>query len=818
MQLHRRKIDMARGIGGARVSAGPFTGGDVTSDAELVRASGFFRESWYLQTYPEAEKSGLDPLEHFLRYGASGAFDPGPRFPSARYIEAHPELRETGENPLTHYLRVGIPQDRSVDPDAFDSDLSARQRARDAGEMFARRFGLQTETAASEGLIQAAEYLSSLRPVLLGHTGNPEVSIVILAQGGTASLLSLLDSLAWHETQLHCEIVVVDDASIPEEETDILQRISWLRLERNATALGMSQVLERVVAATRGKHVVFLGGANRVATRWLDELIGSFSLFPRAGIVGPRLLRSDLRLQQAGSIVLKGGAVRRYGFDKPPDHPRYTYARQTDSVPAVSLAIRREVWDELGGFDEAFMAGAHGETDLAFRAREAGHEVWYQPTSQVIALDDVGGVAESEERKKTSGPLFRERWRRALRKHGGRSSAAYEEANRYAGKPFVVFDQRTPAPDRDAGSYLAVSLIRSYMELGWHVLFAPVPNFRPRGKYTRDLQRIGVECLSRPHFDAVADIAAHVKHVDYILAFRVNVLDPIIEDLRRFWPAARIIYDTVDLHHLREARQAEVMNDDGLRRLAAETRERELRLVEEADCTVVLAESERDHLHRAAPGVSDNLLVFPYVMETAEAGRGLTPERRDVVFLGGFMHRPNIDAATLLKERLWPQLRERLPADVKLRLVGADAGPDILSLADDRIDVTGFIPDLTPVFEGARVFVAPLRYGAGIKGKLIHALAHGVPSVASSIAADGMGLVDGRDLFIADGEQAFCDAVLRLYEDDALWMELHRNGRAFVERNYSRKSGLEKCQTMLDIADRAWARRHESDPRDLQPL
>ncbi|MEP4731430.1 glycosyltransferase [Parvibaculum sp.] len=784
----------------------------------------FFHTGWYLRKYPRVKKSGCSPLEHYIENAASGNFDPGPQFSTSAYLDAYPSLRRSGENPLAHFMTVGATEDVPACPDVTDTDAAARERARTAHEAFFRRFGfprLPVEIGDRAALERAAEYVAALTPVMTIDAEEPDVSIVIPVFGQIHFVLSLLESLAWHRTGSRVEIVVVDDCSPAAACAGLLERIPWIRLVRNSVNLGFLRSCNRAVELGRGKYTVLLNSDTRVITRWLDELVATFTSFPRAGLVGSKLLNGDLSLQDGGAIVFNDGRIRLCGRGGDPDNPFWSYARQADYVSGASLAIRRDVWNELRGFDETFAPAYCEDADLAFRAREAGYEVWYQPVSQVIHHEGVTHGTATDKGVKANQVVnlgkFRERWQHVLDGHGSRGPDSYTEANRYTAAPLVVLDHRIPTPDRDAGSVLADSLIRAYIELGWHVIFAPTKSRRPSAGYARNFRRLGVECLVRPHFRTFTDVTGHLARVgwiDYILAFRVNVLTPVMEELRTRWPGARIIYNTVDLHHLRESRQAELTNDDEMRGVAAQTKQMEMRLVADADCTVFLAPTEFEMVVREEPAARDTALVFPYVFRVPEnAKKGLSPARRHIVFLGGFCHLPNIDAAVYLKERIWPRLRERLPADAKLMLVGADAGPDILALDDDRFEVKGFVPDLAPVFDAARVFVAPLRYGAGIKGKLVHALAYGVPSVATSVAVEGMGLADGRDVLVADGEEAFCDAVLRLYEDEALWQELQRNGVSFVERNYSWESCLERCQTMLDIADRSWARRHAAAER-----
>jgi glycosyltransferase involved in cell wall biosynthesis len=179
------------------------------------------------------------------------------------------------------------------------------------------------------------------------------------------------------------------------------------------------------------------------------------------------------------------------------------------------------------------------------------------------------------------------------------------------------------------------------------------------------------------------------------------------------------------------------------------------------------------------------------------------------MFLGGFGHPPNTDAVMYFISSVWPLLTPHLPERAKFVIAGSRPGPEILSLASDRIVVTGFVEDLRPYFDTARVFVAPLRYGAGIKGKVIQSLCYGVPSVVTSIAAEGIGLVSGRETLIADESTEFANSVLMAYFNRSLWHSLQSAGYDFVESNYSWNRFLELLTKALDTADAEWLRRHE---------
>jgi glycosyltransferase involved in cell wall biosynthesis len=122
---------------------------------------------------------------------------------------------------------------------------------------------------------------------------------------------------------------------------------------------------------------------------------------------------------------------------------------------------------------------------------------------------------------------------------------------------------------------------------------------------------------------------------------------------------------------------------------------------------------------------------------------------------------------------------------VTLTIAGSDPRGDVRHLAADDIEVRGWAPDLQPLFDAARVFVAPLRYGAGIKIKVLESLARGVPAVLSPIAGEGLGVLDGRDALVASSPGEFASAVIRLHGDQELWRRLVEGGASLIERRFS---------------------------------
>ena len=243
-----------------------------------------------------------------------------------------------------------------------------------------------------------------------------------------------------------------------------------------------------------------------------------------------------------------------------------------------------------------------------------------------------------------------------------------------------------------------------------------------------------------------------------------------------------MLFDTVDLHYLRERRAAGLSGDAAALRAAQRTREAELALVAQADATLVVSEAERALLAEDAPGAQ--VRVLSNVHEPGADGLAWS-QRRDLLFVGGFRHPPNVDAVLWFVREVFPRIRAAR-GDVRFHCIGGDVPAEVQALAaSDGVQIHGHVPDLQPWLAGCLAAVAPMRYGAGVKGKVNQAMAHGLPVVSTTPAAEGMHLVDGRDVLVADAAEAFATAVLRLHQDEALWTRLAANGRASVARHFS---------------------------------
>ncbi len=776
-----------------------------------IRDSGLFDAEFYLTQCPGVRDSGVDPLFHYVVSEQSLFLDPSPGFSASHYIEAHPEIQFTTLNPLVHYLNDGAQQTPAAcrAPRAPDDLLTFERKA---GKAYFERylFPFDSVELPKQHIADAVSDLAGCTPRLTIDGEAPDVSIIIPIFGQTHFVLGCLHSLSRQKSRFSVEIIVADDASPATTESERLDEIPWIRYQRFDDNRGFVDNCNRAAVLAHGRYLVFLNSDTRVAEDWLDELVGSFSLFPKAGLVGSSLFNGDGTLQEAGGIYWRDGSAWNYGRNDDGNHPRYCYARRVDYVSGASIAIPAEVWRRLGGFDTMYRPAYCEDADLAFRLRKAGYEVWLQPLSRVIhyegkthGCNENSGIKQYQRRNMQR---FAERWRSTLSGHRESGRDPDEEANRCAAERVLVLDAVTPRPDQDSGSFITANMLKALQLLGYQVTFVPQHSYQYDPQYTNELQRAGIECLYEPYFANIGDVLNSRSNFDVALSYRFKVLIAVYDQLRQRMPCCRLILHNVDLHFLREEREAALYGSRSKKVSAALTRSAELELIAKVDCTIVHTNAEAAIIEKHIP--LTNVVEFPYIADTH---RSETPfeERCDIMFLGGFGHPPNVDAVKYFARDVWPGLAKSLPACARLLIVGSSVTDEIQSLAGPRIVITGHVENLQPYFDAARVFVAPIRYGAGIKGKVIQSLSYGTPAVITSIAAEGIGIVSGREAIVADGDTAFAEQVLRLYSDPILWYSLQEAGYEFVEEHFSWKRCLRLMTKVLDTADSVWLGRQE---------
>jgi glycosyltransferase involved in cell wall biosynthesis len=371
----------------------------------------------------------------------------------------------------------------------------------------------------------------------------------------------------------------------------------------------------------------------------------------------------------------------------------------------------------------------------------------------------------------------------------------------------LIADHFPPLYDQHSGGLRLKTLIDIIGEQGWPMAFASrftkstlpgvLSTEAGRARYETALRTAGVSRFAYGIDGVDAMIAELGSNLRYAFLSFPHVAHDFIPCVRCHCPTAKVIYDMVDFHAIRMAREAASTHDANLLAKAEDIKAIEVAAARAADITIAVSNDEKSAMLDLVP--SAVVQVLPNVFRIPTTHPLGVDKRSDLFFVGGFWHRPNGDAVTWFVEKIWPQIRSQMP-ECRFRIAGSNPGEEVLSLAKvPGVEVLGFVPDLTPLFDSARVFIAPLRYGAGVKGKVGQSLVHGLPVVTTSIGAEGMNLRDGEHALIEDDPDSFAGEVVRLLRDDALWTRLQAQGRAFAQSNFSVESIREKVEDLFHV-------------------
>ena len=598
----------------------------------------------------------------------------------------------------------------------------------------------------------------------------PVVSVIVASYGAVPYTLRCLAALARDRSGVTLEVIVIDDAS-PDPAVAGFARVPGLRLIRNPTQLGYLRSCNAAAAVARGDYLLLLNNDTEPEPDAIAAMLALFRARPDAGAVGAKLLFPDGRLQEAGGIIWRDGSGWNYGRGDDPDKPAYNYVREVDYCSAAALMVPRALFARLGGFDPSYAPAYYEDTDLAFRLRAAGHPVLYQPRARVMHVEGVSHgtdpSAGGKAHQVANRVRFVHRWRATLAEHydnGTHLLRARAQARRR--RVVLVVDHYVPQPDRDAGSRNILNYIEALLAAGAVVKFWP-HNRAYSPVYTEALQDRGVEVFHGGDADAFAAwVAAHGGELDHVLLSRPDVAQAALAVLKRH-SGARLIYYGHDLHFRRLRMQADVTGDP--QAAAAATRMERIERWVWRSVDVVLYPSAEEATTVVGMEPSVRARAVPAFGFTEFGRLREPPADADLLFVGGFAHPPNEAAVLWFASDILPLVQARHPA-ARLVVAGSHPGASVRALAAAGAVIHADLSAaaLRAQYGAARVVVAPLRYGAGVKLKVAEALREGTPLVTTTVGAQGLAGIEAAAA-IADDPADFAAAVTALLDDAALW-------------------------------------------------
>jgi len=683
------------------------------------------------------------------------------------YLSTYPDVSNGDLDALTHFLRSGAREGRDPGPrfstavyranhPALQIDQNALLHAIQSGQVKSGRPVSQTQALLADPL--------RLDAIRVEPVANPKVLLVIDARTGAAYLAAQLSALSKDRALSFCEVVILV------EEGD---RAAVTGVERHVCRGSIVEALNNLVRSSSADVVIYNPAFAIMTPGSVASLAETILAKTHVAIVGPKLVDLESCEVISAGMNFVDGSLQACGAGADVEDYSYSSLADVDYVPSCTLAVNRTAFLDVGGLTETTSGLETAVGDLTNRLKQNGWQIKCQ--RQAVAVVDLATC-----------PLPEIHSDMTIKAPDGSSP-----------KPKILFiDAFTPTPDQDSGSNDIVNFMRIFISFGYEVTFMPALSLASAGRYTDELRAEGVICVSNPVF-VIAEryLQEHAADFDVIFAYRGPIAARFVDLIRRVAPNTKFVFDTVDLHFLREERQAEIEKSDQKLVEAQRTKQIEIGVMRKADRTIVLSKVEQEIATRLVPNAAVSLI--PIVREVP--GR-LAPreERSSVLFIGGFAHFPNVDAIIWFVSNVWPIVRYRLP-HARLKIVGSQVTPDIAALenAEAGVEVLGFVENVEPLMASSLMSVAPLRYGAGVKGKVVSSLCYGLPCVATSIAVEGMGIGEHDGVIVADDPERMADGIVALHQQADLWRAVSDGGVSFAHANFSVTRVTEQLKELL---------------------
>jgi len=627
---------------------------------------------------------------------------------------------------------------------------------------------------------------------------NPIVSIVIPVYNQIDFTYKCLLSIEKYTKDVPYEVIIGDDVSC--DGTMYLGNyVNHLKISKNKINTGFLKNCNNAARLAEGKYVLFLNNDTIVTEGWLSALVNLIENDKSIGMVGSKLVYPDGRLQEAGGIIWSNGFGCNYGKFDDPNKPQYNYVRDVDYISGAAIMLSKELWDNIGGFDERYVPAYCEDSDLAFEVRKAGYRVVYQPKSVVIHFEGIsnGTDVNSQNGLKRyqieNNRKLKIKWAKELKFHP-KITMPLEDIrvrDRNFGKGVIlVVDHYVPEFDKDAGSRTTFQYLKMFVNQGYKVKFIG-DNFYNKEPYTSILQQMGIEVLYGIDYNKniYKWIELNKENIDVVYLNRPHISIKYIDFIKQKTDI-KIIYYGHDLHFLREMREYELTGKEECKLESEKWQRTEFELMRKSDYVYYPSYVEVEEIKKINPD-QDVKAINAYMFDNVDAEKKYNfSKRKGIMFVGGFAHTPNVDGVKWFVEEIYPLIVKK--KNIPLFIVGSNPPDEIKNLANDKITVTGFVSDeeLENLYSSCRMVVAPLRYGAGIKGKIIEAMSKGIPIVTTSIGVEGIPKTD-EIISVNDKTQDFASAVLKLYDDEKRLEEISIQMRKYIKQYFSPSAAWE---------------------------
>ncbi len=649
--------------------------------------------------------------------------------------------------------------------------------------------------------LELLDFISSGERLSFPRHESPDISVVVVLWNQAHLTLRCLRALS---AQLgpSLEIVLVDNAST-DETSVLLSRVDGVQVLPSAVNDGFLLGCNRGAAASRGRALLLLNSDAFVRLGALAAALATLDAAPDVGAVGGRLVLPSGRLQEAGSIIWSDASTLGYGRGLAQEAGEAMFRRDVDYCSGAFLLTPLDLWKRLGGFDEAYVPAYYEEADYCMRVRNAGYRVVYEPAA-VIDHYEFGSEAK---RGEAVSVMLRNRKRFRVRHAAGlrQGHLPFSEANMLAARErpapgrrrLLVIDNEVPLQSLGAGYPRAGALLRE-AAAEWSVTFFPLHQLDVDWDAARAEIPCEIEIASNRAVPRFAEFLEERRgHFDAIIVSRPDnmvVLRNTLRDRSHLLDGTRLIYDAEALFSARDVIRAAV---EGRPLATAESEARinaEVSLADGADAIICVNEAEAS-IFRARQDSPVHVLSHP--TEPA-AGAPSFAERSGFLFVGRLLEQgaPNWHGLAWFVRECWPLIRAALP-DATLSVAGL-LHPERPELEGEGIRLLGPVAELAPLYASARVFVAPIRFAAGVPIKILEATAAGLPTAGTRLMARQLAWTPGVEIVAEDDAAALATAAIELHEDAAVWEAMRAASQQRLEREHGATVFRDRLRLLLD--------------------
>jgi GT2 family glycosyltransferase len=542
-----------------------------------------------------------------------------------------------------------------------------------------------------------------------------------------------------------------------------------------------------LVKFSRGKYILFLNNDIKVHKEWLIFLIKLIESDKKIGMVGSKLIFSNGKLKEAGGIVWNNGEYFRFGRDYNLDLPEYNYVKEVDYISGASILIRKSTWDKIGGFDKRYTLSYYGEIDFAFEIRRVGYKVMYQPKS-VVEYDE--GISKRnnlslgiKKLQVINKKKFVEKWKKDL-KYQKEQGNIFLSRDRGYNRIFVI-DSFVPIYNQNAGNRCTFMYLNLFKEIGLQVTFLP-NDFQKIEPYTTILQQKGIEVLYGDWYQKNIEtwLKNNLKYFNFVYLERPEIGLKYIDLIRQHF-SRKIFYFPHDIHYIRLSREYNITHDEKKLNQSNMFKKIEMEIFSKVDIIHVVGNYEYQILKKKfKKKIIRNIPIYIYDKQLSNVEKDFS-KRKDLIFVGGFLHSPNKDAVLWFYQYVYPKIVGKFQ-DIIWHIVGSNIPDEIMKLESKNIKIEGFLSDedLYSLYQKCRIAIIPLRFGAGVKGKIIEAAYNQIPIVTTTIGGEGLDNSLGA-FIIEDDAEKMSDIIIKLYVNYSKLKQMSDLGKKFIETYFS---------------------------------